>query len=304
MSLTMFIDNTHPLPGLLVRLAVLAPLMAVLSTVEAAQPVELKGTATQGALLRGHVAPGAKVVYGDEVLQVSPEGYFLLGFGRDAPLESELLIELPNGERRTHVLSLEKRAYEEQHIDGLPQSKVTPSQKDLDRIWAEQKLLNAARARNDARTDFLTDFIWPVTGRISGVYGSRRVLNGVPKRPHLGVDIAAPQGTPVVAPADGVVSLVYNDMFYTGGTLMLQHGHGLSTMYVHLSRILVKKGQEVKQGDKIAEVGMTGRATGPHLHWAMTLHNVFLDPALLVGPMQVPLEASAKLEVSVKEEEK
>jgi murein DD-endopeptidase MepM/ murein hydrolase activator NlpD len=279
--------------------------MVVFGTAQAAtQPVELKGIATQGSLLRGHVVPGAKVIYGDKALQVSPEGYFLLGFGRDAPLESELIVELPNGERRTKVVSLQERAYEEQHINGLPQNKVTPSQKDLDRIWAEQKLLNAARARNDARTDFLADFIWPVTGRISGVYGSRRILNGTPKRPHMGVDIAVPQGTPVLAPANGVVSLVYNDMFYTGGTLMLQHGHGLSTMYIHLSKILVEKGQEVKQGDKIAEVGMTGRATGPHLHWAMTLHNVFLDPSLLVGPMPAPLEASAKLEAAVKEEEK
>lgn len=290
----MLFNNIHPFPGLLARLAVLAPLVAMLGTT--AQAVELNGLATQGGLLRGHVTPGAKVIVGDQALQVSPEGYFLLGFGRDASLESELLIELPNGERRTHTLLLEKRTYEEQRIDGLPQKKVTPSQKDLDRIWAEQKLLNAARARNDERTDFLADFIWPVTGRISGVYGSRRVLNGVPKRPHLGVDIAAPQGTPVLAPANGVVSLVYNDMFYTGGTLMLQHGHGLSTMYVHLNKILVDKGQEVKQGEKIAEVGMTGRATGPHLHWAMTLHNVFLDPSLLVGPMPAPLEASAKEE--------
>lgn len=287
----MSFNNTRPLPGLLIRIAVLAPLMALLGTVQA---VELKGEATQGGLLRGHVTPGAKVLFGDQALQVSPEGYFVLGFGRDAPLESKLIIELPDGERRLLPLSLEKRTYEEQHINGLPKNKVTPSQKDLDRIWAEQKLLNAARERNDARTDFLADFIWPVTGRISGVYGSRRILNGEPKRPHLGVDIAAPQGTPVVAPANGVVSLVYNDMFYTGGTLMLQHGHGLSTMYVHLSKILVKKGQEVKQGDKVAEVGMTGRATGPHLHWAMTLHNVFLDPALLVGPMPAPLEASAE----------
>lgn len=297
MNRTLLLSNTCQFPGSFSRAAVLAPLITLFAPIlGAAQPVELSGVATQGGLLRGHVDPGARVILGDQTLQVSPEGYFLLGFGRDAPLESELTIELPNGERRTHNLSLEKRVYEEQRIDGLPQKTVTPSQKDLDRIWAEQKLLNTARARDDARTDFLADFMWPVTGRISGVYGSRRILNGTPKRPHLGVDIAAPQGTPVLAPAAGVVSLVYNDMFYTGGTLMLQHGYGLSTMYVHLSRIFVEQGQEVKQGDKIAEVGMTGRATGPHLHWAMTLHNVFLDPALLVGPMPAPLEAAVKEE--------
>lgn len=295
----MLFINTRPFPEMLTRLAVMAPLMVALG---AAQAVEFNGVATQGGLLRGHVAPGAKVFVGDQALQVSPDGYFLLGFGRDAPLESQLTVELSGGERQTQTLSLEKRTYEEQRIDGLPQRTVTPSRKELDRIWAEQKLLNAARARDDERTDFLADFIWPVTGRISGVYGSRRILNGTPKRPHMGVDIAAPQGTPVLAPAAGVVSLVYNDMFYTGGTLMLQHGHGLSTMYIHLSRILVKKGQEVKQGDKIAEVGMTGRATGPHLHWAMTLHDVFLDPSLLVGPMPVPLGASAKEESPAQEE--
>jgi murein DD-endopeptidase MepM/ murein hydrolase activator NlpD len=287
----MLFINIRPFPEMLTRLAVLAPLMVVLGT---AQAVEFSGTAIQGGLLKGHVAPGAEVFAGDRALQVSPDGYFLLGFGRDAPLESQLTVELPDGERRTQTISLEKRTYEEQRVDGLPQNTVTPSRKELDRIWAEQKLLNAARARDDERTDFLADFMWPVTGRISSVYGSRRILNGTPKRPHMGVDIAAPQGTPVLAPASGVVSLVYNDMFYTGGTLMLQHGHGLSTMYVHLSKILVKKGQEVKQGDKIAEVGMTGRATGPHLHWAMTLHDVFLDPSLLVGPMPAPLGASAK----------
>lgn len=291
MSRTMSFINIRPFPGMLTRLAVMAPLLAALGT---AQAFELDGVATQGSLLRGHVTPGAKVFAGDQVLQVSPDGYFLLGFGRDAPLESQLTVELPDGKRQTQTISLEKRTYQEQHVDGLPQNTVTPSRKELDRIWAEQKLLNAARARDDERTDFLADFIWPVTGRISSVYGSRRILNGIPKRPHMGVDIAAPEGTPVLAPANGVVSLVYNDMFYTGGTLMLQHGHGLSTMYVHLSKILVKKGQEVKQGEKIAEVGMTGRATGPHLHWAMTLHDVFLDPSLLVGPMPVPLGASVK----------
>jgi murein DD-endopeptidase MepM/ murein hydrolase activator NlpD len=135
-------------------------------------------------------------------------------------------------------------------------------------------------------------FIWPVTGRISGVYGSQRILNGKPKRPHYGVDIAAPTGTPVKAPADGVVSLVHNDMFYSGGTLIVDHGHGLSTTYMHLHKILVKKGQRVKQGDVIAQVGATGRVTGPHLHWGMNWFDTRLDPSLLVPPMPKPAATS------------
>ena len=248
----------------------------------AALALELSGSIQQGGLVHGRTTPGAKVYLAEQALRVSPDGVFVFGFGRDAGPEANLVIELPNGQRHTHILNVRQRRYQEQAIDGLPQNKVTPPQQQLDRIWAEQKLINAARARDDVRTDFTQTFIWPVQGRISGVYGSRRILNGIPKRPHAGVDIAAPTGTPVVAAADGVVSLVHQDMFYTGKTVMLQHGHGVSTLYIHLSAISVQAGQSVRQGEPIGAVGMTGRATGPHLHWGLNWFNLRLDPALLV----------------------
>ena len=170
----------------------------------------------------------------------------------------------------------------------------------MKRIQKEIALVKSVRKKNDPRTDFSQSFIWPVIGRISGVYGSQRVYNGTPRsphygsqrilndkprRPHYGVDIAAPTGTPVKAPADGLVSLAYDDMFYSGGTLIIDHGHGLSTTYMHLHKLLVKEGQRVKQGDVVAQVGATGRVTGPHLHWGMNGFDTRLDPALLVPPM-------------------
>lgn len=248
--------------------------------------LELHGKPTQGGLLVGKVEAGSKVFLDERPVRVSPGGDFLLGFGRDAPLKATLLVERSDGKREVFPVKLEKRVYQEQRIDGLPDKQVSPGPEELKRIQAEQLLLNAARAREDELHYFLGDFIWPVKGRVSGVYGSRRILNGEPKRPHMGFDIAAPEGTPVVAPIAGVVSLVHPDMFYTGGTVMLQHGLGLSTMYIHLSEIFVKEGQEIKQGEKLGAVGMTGRATGPHLHWGMTLHNTFLDPALLLPELE------------------
>lgn len=248
--------------------------------------VEFRGPAAQGGMVIGRTEPGAEVTYKERPVRVSPDGYFVVGFGRDAPPETDLTIRLPDGQRIKETVAVESRDYPEQHIDGLPDKKVSPGEKELERIWAEQKYFDKARARDDARTDFLMDFIWPVKGPITGVYGSRRVLNGKPKRPHSGVDVAAPEGTPIVAPADGVVSMVQEDLFYTGGTVFIQHGHGVSTMYIHLSDIFVEEGQEVAQGEPIAAVGMTGRATGPHLHWGMNWFNTKLDPALLVPSME------------------
>ena len=252
--------------------------------------LDLKGELVQGGLVRGKVEPGSAVFLNGKKIQVSSSGDFVFGVGRDASAQAKLEILKVGVHREVHELDVKQRQYEEQRIDGLPKNKVEPTAKELKRIWAEQKFINKARARSDERTDFLADFIWPLTGRISGVYGSRRILNGKAKNPHSGVDVAAPSGTLVVAPAAGVVSLIHQDMFYTGGTVFIQHGHGVSTMYIHLSEIFVSEGQEVKQGDKIAAVGMTGRATGPHLHWAMNWFNTRLDPALLVPPMDEVLK--------------
>jgi murein DD-endopeptidase MepM/ murein hydrolase activator NlpD len=270
-----FPNSMHP-GLLLLLLSVSANLFAV----------ELKGAFVQGGMVIGRTSPDAKVIFQNRELSVSSQGHFVLGFDRDAPAKAELAIRFANGYQEVEPIHIEPRQYDEQRIDGLDKNKVEPGKKELQRIWAEQKLIDKARLRNDARTDFLSDFIWPVKGRISGVYGSRRILNGQPKRPHAGVDVAAAEGTPVVAPANGVVTLVHNDMFYTGGTLFIQHGQGISTMYIHLSKILVQEGQEVSQGEPIAEVGMTGRATGPHLHWGLNWFKTMLDPGLLVPTMQ------------------
>ena len=247
--------------------------------------VRLDGPRIQGSLLRGSVPPGSTVEYEGDAVRVSNDGWFLIGFGRDAPPEAELVVAFPDGRRERQVLKVDRREYDIQHIDGLPARKVTPSEEDLVRIRAEVRMVKQARGIDDPRADFLSGFRWPIKGRISGVYGSQRILNGEPRRPHFGIDIAAPTGTRVLAPADGVVTLVHSNMFFSGGTMIVDHGHGLSSAFLHLSRILVEKGERVVKGGPIAEVGSTGRSTGPHLDWRINLFDRRLDPSLLVGPM-------------------
>ena len=248
--------------------------------------VRLEGQSSQGGLLRGRVAPGSAVTLDGAPVRVSEEGWFLVGFGRDAPPEAVLTATFPDGRRERRVLRIEPREYRIQRIDGLPPGKVTPrSEEDLARIRAEVAMVKKARLVDDPRTDFLDGFRWPVKGRITGVYGSQRILNGQPRRPHYGIDIAAPAGTKVLAPAAGVVTLAHPDMFFSGGTLILDHGHGLSSAFLHLSRILVEVGERVAQGQPIAEVGSTGRSTGPHLDWRINLFDRRIDPMPLAGPM-------------------
>ena len=257
-----------------------------LAPVAAETGVRLDGPRMQGGLLRGRVPPGSTVEYEGDAVRVSKDGWFLVGFGRDAPPESELTVVFPDGRRERQVLKVEPREYDIQRIDGLPPGKVTPrSEEDLARIRADVRMVKQARAIDDPRTDFLDGFRWPAKGRISGVYGSQRILNGEPRRPHYGVDIAAPIGTEILAPAGGVVTVTHPDMFFSGGTLIIDHGHGLSSAFLHLSRILVETGERVTQGQPIAQAGATGRATGPHLDWRMNLFDRRIDPALLVGPM-------------------
>lgn len=245
----------------------------------------LDGPTLQGALIQGRTDPGAEVTLDREAVRVSPEGIFLVGFHRDAPPKSVLEVTYPDGRREQRVLYVDQRQYQIQRVDGLPPRKVTPNPADLKRIRAETELVKKARSRDDPRTDFLTGFIWPTVGPISGVYGSQRILNGEPRQPHYGIDVAVPTGTPVVAPADGVVTLAHPDLFFSGGTLVVDHGHGLSSSFLHLSRIVVREGERVRQGQKIAEVGATGRVTGAHLDWRINLFDKRLDPQLIAGPM-------------------
>jgi murein DD-endopeptidase MepM/ murein hydrolase activator NlpD len=239
----------------------------------------------QGGMLIGITAPGDRVRFNDRPIRVSPDGLFLLGFGRDDKLRHSLDVSRAGKLVERRQITIAKREYRIQRIDGLPPSKVTPPERDWARIKKETALVKQARKRDDDRTDFMSGFIWPAKGIISGVYGSQRILNGEPRRPHFGIDIAAPLGTLVVAPADGVVTLAHPDMFYSGGTLIVDHGHQLSSSFLHLHKILVKEGDRVKQGDPIAEIGATGRVTGAHLDWRMNLRKARIDPQLLVPPM-------------------
>ena len=273
----------HPF---LCAMTLLALLSLGAAPVAAETGLRLDGPRTQGGLLRGRVPPGSTVEYEGDAVRVSRDGWFLVGFGRDAPPEAELVVVYPDGRRERRALAVDRREYDIQRIDGLPARKVTPrSKEDLARIEADVRMVRQARAIDDPRTDFLGGFRWPIKGRISGVYGSQRILNGEPRRPHFGIDIAAPAGTRIGAPADGVITMVHPDMFFSGGTMIVDHGHGLSSAFLHLSRILVEKGERVTQGQVIAEVGSTGRSTGPHLDWRINLFDRRLDPALLVGPM-------------------
>ncbi|WP_317931915.1 M23 family metallopeptidase [Halioxenophilus sp. WMMB6] len=247
------------------------------------QPVQ------QGAVLVGQVEPGSQVRFGERNLTVSAEGYFVIGLDRDEGDSITLLVSKPNadGERTMQEYSfpVQQREYRLQEVNGVPQQTVTPDPEQVARAKKEGQLAWSARAINSDLQFYRAQFQWPLVGPITGVYGSQRIYNGVPKRPHYGVDIARPTGTRVHAPAGGRVRLAYPDMFYSGGTLIIDHGQGLTSSFIHLSKILVEEGQMVAVGDEIAEVGSTGRATGPHLDWRMNWFNNRVDPALLVGPM-------------------
>jgi len=254
-------------------------------------PLDLDGDFIQGGLVEGRTAPGAKVWLDGKTVPVAGDGRFLLGFGRTAPPEARLEVSLAGGGKVVRALAIAQRTYTVQRIDGLPQRKVTPNPDDLKRIRAEQAIINRARGVYSAVPAFDSGFIWPAEGPISGVYGTARFLNGEPRQPHYGVDVAAPTGSPVVAPADGTVTMAHPDMFFTGMTVIIDHGWGLNTTYLHMSAITVAEGQAVRQGDLIGRIGATGRVTGPHLDWRINLRDQRLDPALLVGPMPKAAQA-------------
>lgn len=268
----------------------LIPLFSSLASVASADCPPLEGNLIQGGLVWGEVRPGSAVSMGGEALDVLDDGTFFAGLGRDAAVTTELVIEGESPCRQT--LQIKSRKYNISRVDGVPQKTVTPSQEHMDRIAQERALVGAAKGQRLQRPDLiqgaLAGFEWPATGRISGVYGSQRIYNGTPKSPHYGVDVAVPTGTPVHAPTAGVVTLAESDLFYSGGTVILDHGYGLSSSFLHMSKVHVEVGQEIRTGDLLGEVGATGRATGPHLDWRMSWRSERVDPQLLVPAMVRP----------------
>lgn len=250
-----------------------------------AQAVRLDGNAIQGGMMIG-LAPGAVSASVDGIASnVSGDGLFVIGFPSEAPDHAILEVRFADGRTETQVLKIAQRTYDVERIDGLPSAQVTPPQEVLDRIARENAAIGAVRALNTPVPWFVGGFHWPAIGRISGVYGSRRILNGLARQPHYGVDVAAPTGTPVTAPAPGTVAMAEADLYYTGGTIMIDHGFGVTSVLSHLSAVLVDVGAHVQPGDVVGLVGATGRVTGAHLDWRVNWLTVRLDPALLVPAM-------------------
>jgi murein DD-endopeptidase MepM/ murein hydrolase activator NlpD len=270
----------------------LALASAALAGAARAQPpgLELRGRFVQSGFAIGRTAPRAEVfVDGQEIGEASAEGLFVVGFDRDSGPEVEIRVKTPDGEAR-HLAEIAKTNYDIQNISGLPQDQVTPTDPALlARIRAEAARKAVGFASDVDSDNFKNGFVMPVKAtRQSSRFGGQRILNGVPMTPHYGADLAAPIGTPVVAPAPGVVSFAETGLHYEGGLIMIDHGQGLVTAYLHLSKVDVAAGQTVAAGQHIGAVGMEGRATGPHLCWRMKWRGRHLDPTLLVGAHAPP----------------
>ena len=253
--------------------------------------IELPDNAIQGDMVMGRVPSGAIVMMNDEnpapdavntELKVADNGRIVFGIGRDETRAKILDIRLGNGDTIRKKINITTRQFDIENINGVPENTVNPPPDIAARIEREQAEVVSARLRNDNRRDFDTAFIWPLEGRVSGVYGSQRIYNGTPKSWHSGLDVAAAQGTPVKAPAAGIITFAKPDLYLTGGTILIDHGMGISSNFLHLSRLDVKVGDRVEQGQVIGLVGATGRATGPHMHWGMNWLKVRIDPQLLL----------------------
>lgn len=253
-----------------------------------APAMTFRGALEQGGLLIGKVEPGSRIFLDERPLRVAPDGTVVFGLDRDAPEKIHLRVQRPDGVSLATTYEVKPREYAIQRVTGISERVMNPNPEDERRITEEAALAGKARERDDDRLDFLQPFTWPATGPITGVYGSQRYYNGVPKRPHYGVDVGVPTGTDVVAPAAGIVTLAHPDMFYSGGTLIIDHGHGVSSTLMHLSQVLVKVGERVERGQRVAKSGASGRASGPHLDWRMNWFDRRIDPQRLVPPMPSP----------------
>ncbi|HEY9043447.1 MAG TPA: M23 family metallopeptidase [Rheinheimera sp.] len=259
----------------------LSLLVSISSPLLAQPDAKLQGSFTQGSLIKGQTAPGTEVFFNDKPLPVSPDGQFVFGVGRDAAEEHRLTLRA-GAEQQVKTLHFKKRQYDIQHVNGVAQKYVTPPDAVTERIRQDNMRVRKVR-ETQSELPFIFDAPqMPAEGRISGVYGSQRVFNGEPRNPHYGLDIAAPVGAPVIAPLSGKV-LLADDLYYSGLTLIIDHGFGISSTFMHLSKFNVAVGDSVQQGQRIAEVGASGRVTGAHLDWRINWHQERLDPALLPG---------------------
>ncbi|MGK7862416.1 M23 family metallopeptidase [Falsiroseomonas sp. E2-1-a4] len=268
------------------RLMLAAPaLLLACARPVAAQSITWNGVVAQGGLLRGQAPPGTRMELDGKPVRVAPGGQFAMGFGRDHDDSASLAITHPDGRREERRLPVAKRDWDIQRITGLPGGMVSPDAAALRRITRERAQLAAARALDSAGTGFMADMAWPARGRISGIFGSQRILNDQPRQPHYGLDVAAPTGTPITAALPGRVTLS-GDFFFFGQILVVDHGQGVNTLYAHLSERIARDGQVVEQGERIALMGATGRVTGPHLHFSLSWYQLFLDPQPLLPPQR------------------
>ena len=251
-------------------------ILAILFPLEVSA-IEFIGNFSQGNFILGKTKPNTKIIVNKTEVRVSKDGYFVFGIDRDRKYDL-VITKIINGKKEKIIKKILKRKYKIQRIDGLPENKVTPPESVYKRIKAENNRIGEARAINSELNFFKDKFIMPVEGIITGVYGSQRILNGKPKWPHYGIDIAAKQGTEIISSATGVVTMAEDDLYYTGGTIIMDHGHGISTIYSHLENVLVSVGDKINQGDVIGTVGSTGRSTGPHLDFRINWFQTRLDP--------------------------
>jgi len=268
-----------------VKPVLLVTLLALLTgPALAAEPV-FDQPLIEGNLITGQVTPGSRLSLDGQPVHVFEDGRFAFGLHRDTAEQVMLELIEPNQAPRRLTLAVAQRDYDIQRIDGLPPAQVTPPKELQDRIAREAKAVAEARARDSALRGFEGPWIWPVEGRISGIFGSQRILNGQARQPHYGVDIAGPVGLTIVAPTDGIVSFANADLYFSGGTLMIDHGAGVASAFLHLSEILVQPGEVVRRGQPIARLGGTGRVTGPHLDWRVNWFDARVDAQTLVPPM-------------------
>ena len=244
--------------------------------------IEFKGKFLQGHYIIGITDPSAKIIIDKKNVKVSNDGYFVFGIDRDRKFDL-IITKITNGKKEKIVKKILKRKYNIQRIDGLEESKVTPPESVYKRIREENNKIGEARAINSDLSFFKNQFIMPVKGIISGVYGSQRILNGKPRWPHYGIDIAAKKGTLIKSSGSGVVTMAEEDLYYTGGTIIMDHGHGISTIYSHLETVMVSIGDKINKGDIIGTVGSTGRSTGPHLDFRLNWFQTRLDPMSILN---------------------